>query len=47
MSEKGKARRARREAMQEKQAKQVIKWICGALIVFAVVFYVVYLITQM
>jgi len=25
----------------------VIKWICGTLIVFAVVFYVVYLITQM
>jgi len=47
MSIKGKARKARREAMQEKQAKQVIKWICGALIVFAIVFYAVYLITQM
>lgn len=47
MSMKGKARRARRDARQEKQAQQVIKWICGALIVFAIVFYAVYVITQM
>lgn len=47
MSNKSKARRAKREAMQEKQAQQVIKWICGALIVFAIVFVAVYIITQM
>jgi len=46
MSNKGKARRARRDAREEKQAQMVIKWICGALIVFAIVFYAVFLITQ-
>lgn len=47
MSDKGKARRARREAMQEQQAKSVIKWICVGLIVLAIVFYAVFRITQM
>lgn len=46
MSNKGKARRAMREARQEQQAKQVIRWICGALVVFAIVFLAVYMITQ-
>ena len=47
MSNKGKARRAKRQARQEEQGKQVIKWICGALVVFAIVFLAVYMIVQM
>ena len=41
MSQKGKARRAAREARQEKEGKQVINWIFGALILLGIV-YVVY-----
>lgn len=38
MSERSKLHRAQREANQEKQAKKVIKWIFGALIVLAIIF---------
>lgn len=38
MSNSGKLRRAQREAKQEKQAKTVIHWIFGALIILAVAF---------
>ena len=38
MSERSKMHRAQREAKQEKQAKKVIKWIFGGLIVLAVLF---------
>lgn len=43
MSEKSKARRARREAQQEKQAKRVITWIIVGLLVIAVVGYVAFM----
>ncbi|WP_199220716.1 hypothetical protein [Prevotella sp. oral taxon 376] len=35
MSERSKIRRAQREARQEKQARKVIMWIGGLLVVFA------------
>ncbi len=35
MSERSKIRRAQREARQEKQARKVIMWIAGFLVVFA------------
>lgn len=38
MSEKSKQRRARREAKQEQQAKNIIGWIFGGLILLAIVF---------
>jgi len=41
MSQKGKARRAAREAQQEKEGKKVINWIFGALILLGII-YVVY-----
>ncbi|MBQ2192815.1 MAG: hypothetical protein II403_02630 [Prevotella sp.] len=41
MSQKGKARRAAREAQQEKEGKKVINWIFAALILLGVI-YVVY-----
>lgn len=41
MSEKSKMRRAQREAKQQKQAKRVINWIFGALIVLALIFVIV------
>lgn len=46
MSIKGKLRRERRDAMQKRQAQIVIKWICGALILLAILSYAVYLIMQ-
>lgn len=36
MSEKSKIRRARREARQERQAKEVIMWIAVALVIIAI-----------
>jgi len=36
MSDKSKARRAHREAQQEKQAKRVIMWIAIGLLVLAI-----------
>lgn len=36
MSEKGKSRRALREAKQEQHANKVVKWICGILIAMAI-----------
>lgn len=41
MSQKSKARHALREAQQERQAKKVITWIFAALVVLAVVFLIV------
>ena len=41
MSNKGKARRAAREAQQENEGTPVINWIFGALILLGIV-YVVY-----
>ena len=38
MSEKSKLHRAQKEARQEKQAKKLINWIFGGLIVLAVVY---------
>lgn len=38
MSQKGKARRAAREARQEKEGKKIVNWVFGALIAAAVVF---------
>ena len=38
MSEKSKANRARREAREEKQGKQIVKWIFGVLIVLAIAY---------
>lgn len=40
MSQKGKARRAAREARQEKEGKKIVNWVFGALIVAAVLFLV-------
>lgn len=40
MSQKNKIRKAKREAMQEKQGKMVVTWIFTALIVLALVFLV-------
>ena len=45
MSEKSKLHRAQKEARQEKQAKKLINWIVGGLIVLAVV-YLIYYITK-
>ncbi len=42
MSEKSKQNRARREAKQEKQGKQVVKWIFGVLIVLAIAYAIVF-----
>jgi len=38
MSEKGKSRKALREQKQEKQAKTVINWIFGVLILLAIIY---------
>lgn len=40
-------RRARREERQEQQAKMVIRWIFGALILLALISLVVFMIQQM
>lgn len=47
MSEKSKIRRAKREARQEKQANMVITWIFAALVLFALLFIIIYMIQQM
>jgi len=44
MSQKRKAQRARHEAQQEKQAKGIINWIFGVLVVLAIVFLVMQII---
>ncbi len=46
MSEKSKQNRARREAKQEQQGKQVVKWIFGVLIVLAIAYAVVFSVMQ-
>ena len=38
MSEKSKQNRARRDARQEKQGKQVVVWIFGVLVVLAIAY---------
>ena len=38
MSHKGKARRAAREAQQEKEGKKVVNWIFGGLILLAMIY---------
>jgi len=38
MSQKGKQRRAQREARQEQQANKVVKWIFGGLIALGVIY---------
>lgn len=38
MSQKAKARRAAREARQEKEGKQIVNWVFGILIAAAVLF---------
>lgn len=38
MNERKKNKRARNEARQEKQAKKVINWICGVLLILAIAF---------
>lgn len=47
MSQNRKLRRARREAEQEKQGKSVVTWIFASLVVFAVIYLVVLMISQM
>ena len=47
MSEKSKIRRAKRDARQEKQANLVITWIFAALILFALLFVIIYMVQQM
>ena len=47
MSEKSKIRRAKRDARQEKQANSVITWIFAALILFALLFVIIYMVQQM
>lgn len=47
MSQKNKMRRAKREERQEQQAKMVIRWIFGALILLALISLVVFMIQQM
>ncbi|MDO4161180.1 MAG: hypothetical protein Q4D41_12045 [Prevotellaceae bacterium] len=46
MSKNSKIRRAKREAMQEKQAKTVVTWIFAALIIFAILFLIVFMMNQ-
>ncbi len=41
MSEKSKTNRAKREARQEKQARNVIKWLSIALLVCAIIWIIV------
>lgn len=47
MSQNRKLRRARREAEQEKQGKKIVTWIFAALVIFAVIYLVVLVVTQM
>lgn len=42
MSQKSKVRQAKKEAQQEKQAKTVINWIFGILIVLAIITMIYY-----
>jgi len=44
MSQKRKTQRARRAAQEEKQARKVVNWIFGALVVLAVIFLAIYII---
>lgn len=37
MSQKNKIRSARREAREEQQAKSVVKWLCAAFVVLALI----------
>lgn len=46
MSERSKIRRAQREAKQERQAKRVIAWICGILLLLAICFLVIIISNQ-
>ena len=43
MSEKSKINRAARQAKQERQAKKVIHWMFGVLVVLAVVFMICFM----
>lgn len=47
MSQNRKLRRARREAEQEKQGKTIVTWIFAALVIFAVIYLIVLMVTQM
>ena len=38
MSEKSKIKRAKKQAQQEEQGKKVVAWICGVLIVIALLY---------
>ncbi len=46
MSQKSKIRKAKREAEQEKQAKKVITWIFVALVILALAFIAVFIMTK-
>ena len=46
MSQKSKINRARREAQQEEEGKNVVKWIFWALIILAVIFSFVFMSMQ-